>query len=257
MMWTFGGVSLDKFGAFTLLDDYLGSPERRGENLLVPFRHGRVHVAKYYDQRTMVIGFTKDCADAAELEALMDELKQLIGVPGQQALVGYFRDGTVRQGQAEVVDAMLPKRFAPGVSKFTLDFVLPDPFLRSTSETSEVITVDATPKAGSITNPGTVGARNPTIILTGPLENTEIVNSTTGVSVKYNAAIAAPRVVTIQEVDGEIIATDDLAANVIGNVTHSGSAALMVIDPGANTLSITDDVHTTGEVEIAFYAPYL
>jgi len=73
----------------------------------------------------------------------------------------------------------------------------------------------------------------------------------------FTGTIASPRVVTISTSNGQYVATNDLGTNVIGNITHSGSPALMVFDTGDNTLSIADDTHTTGTVKVSFNAPYL
>ena len=110
----------------------------------------------------------------------------------------------------------------------------------------------------TITNAGTADERNPTIVLTGPLLNTVITNVTNGCVLTYTGTIASPRVVTISKSStGEYTATNDLGANVIGNVTHSGDAALFVVDAGDNDLSVADGTHTTGSVKVEFYPPYL
>jgi hypothetical protein len=140
-----------------------------------------------------------------------------------------------------------------------VEFVMPRPYFRlSTAIADNTTTINTSPKAMTVTNPGTIEERDPTITLTGPLLNTVITNSTVGISLTYTGTIASPRVVTISTNSyGEYVATNDLGTNVIGNVTHNGAAALMVLNPGDNTMSITDGTATTGTVKIAFNAPYL
>lgn len=255
--WSYKGTLLDSLGIVTLVSDSLQMPQRRGENMLIPFRAGRVFAAKEFEQRSMALGLEVHGDTRAELEAAVDAVKTLFGGRALGTLQQTLADLTVRTAQAELMGDLDVTPVSPHAVKMVLNFVLPDPFFYGSTVEGSVM-VDASPKALAVSNPSTVEARDPTIVLTGPLENTEITNSENGVSVKYNAAIASPRVVTISKAaTGEYVATDDLGANVIGNVTHSGAASLFALEPGNNDLSITDDVATTGEVELSFYPPYL
>ena len=51
--WSFRDVSLDDLGIVTLVSDSLMMPERRSENILIPFQDGRVFVEKQFEQRSM------------------------------------------------------------------------------------------------------------------------------------------------------------------------------------------------------------
>lgn len=257
--WSYDGTELDSIGIVTLVADSLGIPARRGENMLVPFRPGRVFVAKEFEQRAMTLGLEVHGDTRAELETAVDAVKQLLSRRLLKTLSQTLEDLTVRTAQAELVGDLGVSPVSPVSVRMVLNFVLPDPFFYGTTQVSESVTVDASPKTLAVTNPGTVEARDPTIVLTGPLENTEITNPENGASIKYNAAIAAPRVVTIsKDANGEYVATTDLGANVIGNVTHSGGAFLFALEKKiTQNLSITDDVATTGQVAISFYPPYL
>lgn len=256
--WSYKGTLLDSLGIVTLVADSLKMPERRGSNMLVPFRSGRVFVAKEFEQRSMTLGLEVHGDTRAELEAAVDAVKTLFGSRSLGTLQQTLEDLTIRSAEAELIGDLGVTPVSPHSVKMVLNFVLPDPFFKGSTVVTGSVTVDASPKALAISNPGTVQARDITIVLTGPLENTEITNTENGVSVKYNGAIASPRVVTIsRSATGEYVATTDLGANVIGNVTHSGAAALFALEHGNNDLSITDDEATTGEVEISFYPPYL
>jgi len=255
--WSYRGTSLDGLGIVTLVSDSLKMPTRRGGNILVPYRHGRLHVEKYYDQRTMTLGLEVAMDSLEDLEARIDTIKALLGGRGLGLLTQTLDDLTQRTIWAEYTGDLELARISPLCARLALDFTCPAPFFRSTTLTSATETIDASPKAMTVTNPGTVEERDPVITLTGPLENTEITNSTNGYVLRYNAAIASPRVVTIQTVDGQYVATTDLGANVIGNVTHEGGSALMALEAGDNVMSIEDDEATTGTVGFTFYAPYL
>lgn len=255
--WSFGGTTLVTYGKVTLIDDYLDLPQRRGNNQLIPFRHGTVYVPKYYDERRMVFGMAIQAATAAALETALDNLRAKLAPLTQQVLAQTMEDTTVRNAYAAVERPLEVSRKSPTLALCTIEFVLANPIFRlSTLITDNTTTINANPKAMTVTNPGTIQERDPILTLTGPLSNTVITNSTNGCVLTYTGTIASPRVVTIQTVNGEYVATNDLGANVIGNVSHSGSAALMVFEVGANTLSIADDTHTTGTVKASFYAPF-
>ena len=255
----YGGTSLTTFGVVTLLDDYLDIPERRGDNITVPYRHGTMFAAKYYDQRTITIGIVVTAASATALETAMDTMRTLFSLQTEQTLEMTLSSTAVRNISATVERAIQFNRLAPTIGRVVVEFVCCSPYWRlSTVITDNTTTIDATPHAMTVANPGTVEEHNATIILTGPLQNTVITNSTTGTSLTYTGTIASPRVVTIsRSAYGEYTALTDLGANVIGNVTHSGSASLLVFTPGNNTLSITDSTHTSGSVRINFFAPFL
>ena len=257
--WSFGGTDLSTFGKVTLIDNYMDFPPRRGENQVIPFQHGASFVQKFFDQRIITIGITIIGTSASDLETKIDTLMGLLAPRTEQVLSQTREDATVRTANASVDDSIATQRFSDKLAKCVINFTLSSPFFRlSTAISDNTTTINANPKAMTVTNPGTVEERNPTIILTGPLSNTVITNSTNGCVLTYTGTIASPRVVTITTNSlGEYIATNDLGANVIGNITHSGASALMVINKGSNTLSIADDTHTTGTVKISFYAPFI
>jgi hypothetical protein len=63
-----GSTALTTFGAVTLINDYLGTPTRRGKNQTIPFRHGTVFVEKFYDERVMTFGILMSGATSAAIE---------------------------------------------------------------------------------------------------------------------------------------------------------------------------------------------
>lgn len=257
--WTYGGTALTSFGKVTLINDYLDVPARRGENQLIPFRHGKKFVSKYYDERTLTFGIAITAATATALETTFDNMKKLFAVRAEQVLAQTMEDTTVRNVYASVAQSIQPIRITNTLAKVVIVFSLSSPIFRlSTAISDNTTTINANPKAMTVTNPGTIEERDATIILTGPLSNTVITNSTNGCTLTYTGTIASPRVVTIStSATGEYVATNDLGTNVIGNISHTGASALMVFETGNNTLSIADATHTTGAVKVTFNAPYL
>jgi hypothetical protein len=99
-------------------------------------------------------------------------------------------------------------------------------------------------------------------VLYGPLENPVITNTTpaTPVILTYTGVIDDGETVTIQTAaTGEYTAVHNVDGNVIGNVTHSGSAALMVFEVGNNAVTIADANYAGGnaKLNVNFYSPYL
>jgi phage-related protein len=256
--WYFGGTNLSSFGAITLLDDDGDTPDRRGEDIVIPFRNGRVPIAKYYDSRVIMFGLTINTATKTDLQDKLDDLRALLSPRVEQELQVVLDDTSVRTANAVVNKSFKPTHLGPLAVKLTIEFTLADPFFYSDTEVEQIITIDASPKTGTVENPGTVEERNATITLTGPLTNPVITNTTNGVVLTYTGAIAGGEVVVIAtNLTGEYTAVKDGTTNVIGNVTHSGSSALMIMDVGDNDLSITSDVTSIGTVTVAFYPPYL
>lgn len=259
MIWSFGGTALSTYGKVTLINDSYDMPERRGENQLLPFRHGKRFVEKYFDERILTFGIAINAASATTLESTLDDLRKKLSPRTQQTLSWTREDGTIRTALASVNRPLEVDRSGSKIVLAIIEFVLPFPFFRlSTEIANNETTINANPKAMTVTNPGTVEERDATIVLTGPLLNTVITNSTNGCVLTYTGTIASPRVVTISiSATGEVVATDDLGANKIGNLTHSGASAMMVFDVGDNILSIADGTATTGKVRVRFNAPFM
>lgn len=257
--WTYGGTALTSFGTVRLIEDYLDAPARRGDNITIPFRHGAIFSQKYYDQRSISFGITVVGTSAATLESTLDTMRALFSPMTQQTLAMTLESAAVRNISATVDRPLQVERLTSRYARVIIEFMCTEPFWRlSTVIADNTVTINANPKAMTVANPGTAIETNPTIILTGPLSNTVITNSTTGSVLTYTGTIASPRVVTIvRAATGEYTATTDLAANVIANVTHSGTPEFMRLNPGNNTLSIADGTATTGTVKMSFYAPFL
>jgi hypothetical protein len=256
--WSFAGVALSTYGKVTLMDDYLDMSERRGDNIEIPYLHGRVDVKKFFDERHITIGIGIHRTTIAAIETVFDDLRVTLGLRQQQLLVQTRADASVRQAYARVENVMNVSRDAGGkLAQIVIDFLLAEPFFRDDGLLDQDVTIDASPKSWTAYNNGTVGERNPTIILTGPLDNVVITNTTNGCILRYNAEIDAGDTVTMTiDANGQFTATHSVDGEVIGNVEHEGETVLMVLDPAGNDLEIESDTATTGTVQITFYPPY-
>jgi hypothetical protein len=242
-----------------MINDYLSTPARRGDNQFIPFRHGGTFVKKFYDERTISLGVAVIADDLAAMETALDTLRAAFAPMTEQVLEVTMEDASVRQANAIVDSSISVELITQRVAKVVIDFKLSYPFFRlSTAIADTTTTIDASPHAMVVDNPGTVEERDPTIIFTGPLTDPVITNSTNGKVLTYTGAIETGHTVTIStNTTGEYIAVHSIDGNVIGNVTHSGDTALMTFDVGESTLAITSDVATTGTVEVTFKAPFL
>lgn len=258
--WKFGGTSLTTFGRVTLIDDYLDLADRRGGNITIPNRNGTVFTQKYYDERKMTFGIAVIAASATALETAFDTMRALFSLRTQQILELTLESAAVRTANATVDRAMNVKRISPMIAKVVVEFTLTDPYFRGASLIADNTTIiDASPHAMTVNNTGNVEERDPTITIDGPFSSITITNSTTGAILTYTGSIGAAETVTIGTLNGEYYATLSTgSANVIGNVTHSGSSALMTFAPGNNTLAITSaGGDNTGTVKASFYPPFL
>lgn len=253
--WSYGGTALSTFGPVTLMDDYIDMPERRGENVEVPFRNGRIFAQKYYDERKITIGLAIPGTSATGQDTTLDNLRKLIGKRTQQTLEVTREDGSKRNVQATVDATMQAERVSFDFARVVLEFTLVEPFFRSdTSSTDNTTTISSTDTAMVVENIGTVEERDPTILLTGPLANVTI-STTDSISLTYTGSISSTDTVTIGTSNGEYYATHSASGSVIGNITHSGASALMVLQPGTNNLQVTCTT-TGGTVKLSFYPPF-
>ena len=258
--WSFGGTTLATYGKVTKIDDYLDVPSRRGGNQMIPYQHGEIFVKKYYESRTLSFGIAIISASATALESTFDTMRAKFAPLTQQTLSDTREDGSVREASAIVNKPIQVNRITGTLAKVVVSFELADPIFRLNSAIADnTVVIDATPHAMTVTNPGTVEERNPTIIIHGAFTAVTITNSTNGAVLTYTGTIGTGATVTIGTLNGEYYATLSTgSANVIGNVTHSGSAALMTFDVGANTLAITSTgLDGNSTVKITFSAPFL
>ena len=254
--FTYNGTDLSTLGKVTKVN-YLDTPQRRGSNQTIPFQHGTAFSAKYYDERHITLGLVIQGTTAQDLEETLDTIKALVSPRAEKVLQMTMENGDVRTANASVDATFQTERNSALIARVVLDFTLSRPFWRGDATVNESVTVNTSPKTLLVTNTGTLEERNPVITLTGPLQNTVLSNAN-GVSMTYTGTISGGDVVVITTNSwGEYTATENGITNVIGNLSHNGSAAYMVLDVGLNTITITDSTATTGEVQIEFDPPYL
>lgn len=254
--WKYDSTSLSTYGKVWMVDGYPGMPPKRGNDYTLPFQHGAVATAKYYASRVITFGIVIQESTPALFQAQLEALQTLLSPRAVQPLEVTTESGSIRTAQATLDGELTVDYITDRRAKVIFGLTLADPFFYAGSLTSNTTTIDATPKTYSVSNPGTVEARKITITLEGPLEDPTI--TANGVSLTYTGALIGGDTVVIDTTDPyNYTAIKNGTDNVIGAISNSGSSALMVLEAGSNSISVTSVSPTTGTVSIDFYAPFL
>jgi hypothetical protein len=261
----FNTVNLETLGNITVVDGYLDMPEKRGSNITIPYQHGTSFVTKFYDERTIQFGIAVIEASATALETQFATIRALFSTMEPKTLEVTMEDASVRTVLASCEKPLQVKRMSNKNARIIVELTLHRPFFRSdTLYTVDSDAIDGTPDPQTLTvvNGGTIEERDPKLILYGPLENPVITKTTPtpDVILTYTGVIDDGETVTIETAaTGEYTATHNVYGNVIGNVTHSGSSALMVFEVGTNAVTIHDDNYDGGNAKltVSFYTPFL
>jgi hypothetical protein len=107
-----------------------------------------------------------------------------------------------------------------------------------------------------VNNPGTAEECKAIITFGESLDHPILTNTTNGVVLQYDDIV--PGGGGYVNVDCEHdTAFDNSGNNVIGKIVHSGDAPFMVLVPGDNIFTLTDNWGTAGPLGISSFPPYL
>lgn len=143
--WDWNGVSLNtpKWSVTTFGGNRHSVPQRRGENLQLPFRPGRVRMKKYRDQRVLDLPMwlapcdnngveDPDRTPEQRMHENWYDLMELLDTEDESLLTKrwYNADGDVEAatGLAELADATQPSWVADGTLSFTVSLAMADPY---------------------------------------------------------------------------------------------------------------------------------
>jgi hypothetical protein len=253
--WNFNSSDLTNGAKYraSLLSGADDIPPVRGQDIIIPFRTGQTWVKKYFDSRTVVLSLYITGTSLTDKKANIDTLMSILGYRQHGLLIRTLPSAAQLQVYAEVIKPLSIVHKGLYLALGTVEFQLSDPFFRSSSLTSNTHTISLATTTYTLTNPGTAQVQTALITLTAPLSSPTITNTTNGISVQYNAALATGSVV----IDcSAMTAVLNGSTNVIGSIIHTGDPCFMTLEAGANAMSVTDGTHTTGTVQFTFYAPY-
>lgn len=255
--WSFDGVRLDSFGIVTELDSYLDMPSKRGDDVLIPMRHGKLWVPKYFDSRVVSFGIEIPSGGILELEATIDSLKTLVGSRTQKVLMNSAFAGGPRSALAEVVNQLGVTRDPdPLVAKVVLDFNLAYPFFYGSMPRWDIFDIPNT--MYDFDNPGTAEECKAIVTFTDMLDRPIFTNPTAGCTLQYDDVLGIGDSVIID--CWNKTAVDGLGNNVVGKIVHSGDSPFMAFAPGHQFLYLSDAAGAdtgAGTVRIDYYPPYL
>ena len=261
--WEYDGVDLTTF-AYDVRA--LGAPEsvpaRRGTNLIIPGRTGRVHVAKVLDERELSLVFqvngkhpsTGAASTPAQLWSNLNTLKALFARDGQRTLKMQNPTNTL---QATVsVDGLITfDAGGPRHYDFVVQFTVASGFWESESATQVGPTViTQSPQNITVDNDGGYVMEKATITCQGPLTNPKF--TVGSVWVQYTGAVALGEELIIN-IDTFIATLDGVDRT--GNISHDGKLVYLVFPVGSNTMAVNSSAFNSvnSSVQVDFTEVFL
>jgi hypothetical protein len=252
--WNFNGFALSSRGKWDVesVIEGIGIPKFRGNDLKVPFQHGKRWIRKRFDSRKIVFSMWIRGTDRVDLDANIDAFLTAIGRPGLHTLSRTLRSGETRLAQAELCSEIHFVRKNPGYAKFALELELPDPFFYGTAKTTDTQVAASTPLSWTHANAGSAPATQMVITLTGPLSNPVLRNLNNGVWIQYLGTILSGESVVLDTKYFTCLLGED---NMISIVKHGGDAYWMILDAGANSMALETDT-TGGSLTLEYYPAF-
>lgn len=246
--WTFDGTDLSSYAL--ILSGSLDTedlPGLRGEDVAVPYLPGRRWAAKLPDSRRLSLALlVTDQAVGGGLalpdgrqqfQANLDGLRSVLAKPGRRSLVHYLADGSSRTAQAECLGLQVGETFGNREGTVAVaDFMLADPYFYGSPLVDAGRSIAASPTAFTLTHPGTARTNRIVLDFLGPISNPRLTNATNGLYVECLVAVASGKHLLI---DCERFTATNDGVQAIGSVRHSGDFRWMILEPGANSISVT------------------
>lgn len=273
--WDIDGVSLNQYchAIKTYGGSRLAVPKLRGENALLPFRHGRMYKPKTPDSKVITLAMwvagidpTSNQPAARQKVQFNDNWKALTDLfwsPGQQLTLTkrWFQNAATpvlvqASALCELAGTMDPTMTGRTRADFGVDLLLADPFFYAPEVTTSTIDVG---DELVINNPGDVETWvNLEITFNGELLRPTLWNLTTDpqiwmtvdtlVQPGYKVDVDVGQYKAIRNYDNlEISATID----------HSGFRGWFKLNPGANTIKLTSSGIGSGNAVLKYRAAFL
>jgi hypothetical protein len=241
-------------------------PERRGENIVIPYRDGARHTGrKPFNQRVEVlnmwiIGVNVDgilppgVTEREQLELNVEYLKSIFSLPGQVSFRVQMLDGTYRVAQVEITSVLTIFKERETVSaRMSVELRFADPFYYGETLVTETIELTSGSVSAVLTNVGTAHVKKGTIKITGIASNIKINNTTNEISCTYTGILANGVEAIIDLTNQKVTVNDE---NYLGFLIHLGDPSWFTLNPGTNAMEITCDTFG-GSVEISYYPAYI
>ena len=253
--WSYAGTNLTSTGAYNIR--LLGIPEsvpgRRGSNLVIPGRPGRVYREKVHDERIISLAMWVKGASGTALQTNVEALSLLLGKNGQNTLSRTMADASVQNISAEVVNTIGFEPQSDKLYSLVAEFLVADPYWQANSATSvDEDDAASSPHNFACNNGGTVDNARATITIDGVITNPRI--TIDSVWVQYTGVVASGKTLVI---DCENFTATYDGGGVTGDITHSGSVHWLVIPAGNNTATLTGSSLTTPDILVEFTALYI
>jgi len=250
--WSVNGVSLQTLGFNITTSGDHEPPPLRGEDILIPYKVGKVLTERMPDSRTLpfkmwAIGMTEDGLQGAfgpraEYEKNYKKIRALIYNQGRPIqLTKRWKDygsSTIKTATATAIyqGGLAESMTGPARSTFGFDLWLADPFFYGDPEP-----VNFAATATSTQTPTILGdypTELVTLVVNGARTNFRLTNTTEGHYVNVNTTVAAATSVTLNV--AEWTAKRSVAPlSVIKDVTHFGHKFWLSLRPGAQQLTLS------------------
>jgi hypothetical protein len=247
--WTFDGVALNSGLTYNIriLSPNEAVPGRRGENLVVPNRDGRIYRAKAMDQRIVSLAMFAAGNSGTALESTLKTLKQLFGIPGERNLVRVMASGGTRTICAEVANIVEFQPISHLAYNAVVEFVCADPYWTGAAYTVTQNNFASSGVSMTVVNNGSAVNERATITVHDAITNPRLTCGTFWV--QYTGVVATGKNLVIN--CDTFTATYD-GVDCTALITHSGGVRWMRFLPGNNTLTLTGSGLTTPDVTVAF-----
>lgn len=236
----------------------LAAAPRRGENVVVPGRHGVIRSPrKRYNPADIVIPMHVKGVDRATgafvddpVSQLHDNIDHLLRVfHAETVLLEYVRsDGTSRYADTELFGEpveMVREKSSPPLARVSVALTLFNAFWRDAVSSSQTITgVDGTVQPLTAFEGASAPMQNLLITFTGPCNNPMLTHGTRWV--KYNGAIAAGRQLMLNTETWQVSSgTGTPWTPDFRDLEFGEGATWLELDPSVTPFEITFN-HTTG-----------
>lgn len=263
--WQYNGMELNTLAwSVVEISEGIGTPGLRGDNIHLPFQHGKKWIKKRYDIRIVMLPMWVRGLDPITgklpsglssnemLYQNIDYLSKVLGASGQHNLIRTLPSGEKRETKAEVYQPVIFKKVQDGYAKCVVEFLLSDPFFYSQQQVTETTDITSLTQEWTHQNPGTAPATKVDIEMIGPMESPKLECVETGVWLSYLGTIGVGETVTINTED---FSCEKDGLNMISSLKHGGDAYWMILSAGDSQLRLTNEI-TGGQVRIKYYPAY-